>query len=67
MSGSLMIGDSAYVGVQPVGRQRRGIQKFLLVFVRIRKRDRALGRLIALYALWCALTTATNRKEPGDG
>jgi hypothetical protein len=63
VSGTLMIGDHAYVGVTPTGRARLGVQTYRVTFVRIRRLDRTLGGLLALYALWCALTTATNRKE----
>jgi hypothetical protein len=55
MTQFVKVADHAYFGFTPVGRARRGAQKYRMHFVQIRRRDVILGRLLALYALWCAL------------
>jgi hypothetical protein len=54
------IGPYQLVGVVPATSTERGMVRFRLQFIRVRRRDRALGRLIALYALATALRGAAS-------
>lgn len=52
-----MVGFGPYVYVgTTLGRTNRwGVAKGYVHFVKVRRRDRALGFLLALYALWKAV------------
>lgn len=48
-------GPYVYVGTTISPTNRLGIATGYIHFVKLRRRDRALGRLVALYVLWKAV------------